>query len=84
MVLYNAGAETLPVKVTDPVYGPETRKFQLAAGQTQEMLWNLQSSHHWYDLIVSTTQHQWRMAGHVENGHESWSDPANIKPVLEL
>ncbi|MBU2738894.1 phosphocholine-specific phospholipase C [Acidithiobacillus concretivorus] len=82
VLLYNAGADTLPIEVTDPVYGQAARKIQLAAGQTQEILWNLQSSHHWYDLIVSTPQHHWRMAGHVENGHESWSDPANKFPIL--
>ncbi|MDR7925864.1 phospholipase C, phosphocholine-specific [Acidithiobacillus thiooxidans] len=82
VLLYNAGADTLPIEVTDPVYGQAARKIQLEAGQTQELHWNLQSSRHWYDLIVSTPQHKWRMAGHVENGHESFSDPANIAPVL--
>ncbi|MDX5935990.1 phosphocholine-specific phospholipase C [Acidithiobacillus thiooxidans] len=82
ILLYNAGAETLPIEIADPVYGQATRKFSLTAGQTQEVQWNLQPSHHWYDLMISTPQHQWRMAGHVENGHESWSDPANNTPIL--
>ena len=82
VLLYNAGADTLPIEVTDPVYGQGTRKIQLAAGQTRELHWNLQPSHHWYDLMVSTPQHRWQLAGHIENGDESFSDPANTQPVL--
>ncbi|WP_414040684.1 phosphocholine-specific phospholipase C [Acidithiobacillus sp. M4-SHS-6] len=82
VLLYNAGADHLPITVTDPVYGQEARKIHLVAGQTRELLWNLQASHHWYDLIVSTPQHQWRLAGHIENGQDSFSDPANTQPVL--
>ncbi|MDD2748517.1 phosphocholine-specific phospholipase C [Acidithiobacillus sp.] len=82
VLLYNAGADTLPIEVTDPAYGQGTRKIQLAAGQTRELHWNLQPSHHWYDLMISTPQHQWRLAGHIENGDESFSDPANVIPVL--
>ncbi|MGH8291329.1 MAG: hypothetical protein ACREV7_20425 [Steroidobacteraceae bacterium] len=47
-----------------------------------EWLWNLQASHHWYDLSVSAERHQWRLAGHIENGHDSYSDPASGAPVL--
>jgi hypothetical protein len=54
----------------------------IAPSGTQEMLWDLQLSHHWYDLIVSVGRHQWRLAGHVEDGHESVSDPAKLAPVL--
>ncbi|MBU2737259.1 phosphocholine-specific phospholipase C [Acidithiobacillus concretivorus] len=82
VLLYNAGADTLPIEVTDPVYGQGARKIQLAAGQTRELHWNLQPSHHWYDLMISTPQHQWQLAGHIENGDESFSDPANTQPVL--
>ncbi len=82
MVLYNAGAETLPIEVTDTVYGQTPRNLQLEAGEFRERLWNLQGSHHWYDLKVSTPRHRWRLVGHVENGQESYSDPANVSPVL--
>ncbi|WP_405055099.1 phospholipase domain-containing protein, partial [Acidithiobacillus thiooxidans] len=34
VLLYNAGADTLPIEIADPVYGQATRKFSLTAGQT--------------------------------------------------
>lgn len=84
VMMYNASPETLSIEVTDPVYGKPSRKLNLGAGQTQEMFWNLQASHHWYDLKISTHRHQWHLAGHIEDGQESFSDPANKKPVLEV
>ncbi|MCL4527722.1 MAG: hypothetical protein M1492_15015 [Gammaproteobacteria bacterium] len=29
-------------------------------------------------------QHQWRLAGHVENGRTTTTDPANTAPVLKV
>ncbi|HUX17563.1 MAG TPA: hypothetical protein VMV63_00060 [Acidithiobacillus sp.] len=40
------------------------------------------ASHHWYDLKIETPRHHWRLAGHIENGQECFSDPANVAPVL--
>ncbi len=41
--------------------------------------WILSASHHWYDLSVSSNDDPTflrRLAGHVENGRPSISDPA--------
>ena len=80
--LRNAGDRALTVTVRDASYGGGERSILVAAAGTQELLWDLQASHHWYDLIVSEGRHEWRLAGHVEDGHESVSDPANVAPVL--
>ncbi|HEY6514754.1 MAG TPA: phospholipase C, phosphocholine-specific [Steroidobacteraceae bacterium] len=80
--LHNRGHRAVMLSVRDESYGRGERAVPLAPGTAQELLWDLQGSHHWYDLLVSAGQHQWRLAGHVEDGHESFSDPANVAPVL--
>lgn len=80
--LRNLGGVALAVTVRDGSYGRSGRDVPVPAGGTQELLWDLQPSRHWYDLIVSAQGHEWRLAGHIEDGHESVSDPANLAPVL--
>ncbi|MDD3760543.1 MAG: phospholipase C, phosphocholine-specific [Acidithiobacillus sp.] len=80
--LHNGGREGQRVTVADQAYGLGTREIRLAPGETREISWPLAQSHHWYDLEIRATSHRWRLAGHVETGEESWSDPANLKPVL--
>jgi phospholipase C len=80
--LHNSGEQALAVTVRDASYGSGERSVQIAPGATREVHWDLQPSHHWYDLLVGVGQHQWRLAGHIEDGHESVSDPANIAPVV--
>ncbi|MGH8302591.1 MAG: hypothetical protein ACRET5_14090, partial [Steroidobacteraceae bacterium] len=53
-------------------------------GETAHWLCDLRASHHWYDLAVSVDRHRWRLAGHVETGRESYSDPASGAPVLSV
>jgi phospholipase C len=46
--------------------------------------WILAASHHWYDLTVTSNDDSSfirRLAGHVENGRTSISDPAAVAPV---
>jgi phospholipase C len=80
--LRNGGGQALTVTVRDAGYGQSERSIPIRAGGTEEVLWDLQSSHHWYDLLVSDGRHEWRLAGHIEDGHESVTDPANTVPVL--
>ena len=80
--LHNRGDRALLATVRDQSYGGGLRRVSVAPGRSQELLWDLQASHHWYDLVVGVGQHQWRLAGHIEDGHESVSDPANVAPVL--
>jgi phospholipase C len=80
--LHNTGSQAMAVTVRDQSYGRGERRIMLAPGIAEELLWDLQRSHHWYDLNVSAGQHRWRLAGHIEDGRESFSDPANIAPLL--
>jgi len=80
--LHNGGGRALTVSVRDESYGRGERRMALGPAETQELLWDLQPSHHWYDLTISAGRHQWRLAGHVEDGRESVSDPANVALIL--
>ncbi|WDS35972.1 phospholipase C, phosphocholine-specific [Pseudoxanthomonas sp.] len=79
LVLDNPGtqARTLEVRALD--YGdPTPRRVVLAAGQTERLGFDLAASDHWYDLQVelSGTPFRRRLAGHLETGRPSRSDPA--------
>jgi phospholipase C len=70
------------VAARDESNGRGQRQVTLGAGGTEELLWCLHDSPHWYDLTVSTEHYQWRVASHVEDGQEGVSDPANLASVL--
>jgi phospholipase C len=80
--LHNRGAQPLTVTVRDLAYGRGERRLRIGAGRTEALVWSLRESRNWYDLSVSSAHHRWRLAGHVEDGHESISDPANVAPIL--
>ncbi len=80
--LHNGGDRALTVSVRDESYGQAARRIPLGPGETQELLWDLQRSHHWYDLTIGAGRHRWRLAGHIEDGRESVSDPANVALIL--
>ena len=82
--LRNVGDRELTVRVQDEAYGRGEHTLAVEPGKAAEWLCDLQASHHWYDLSVSIDRHQWRLAGHVETGRESYSDPASGIPVLSL
>ena len=51
----------------------------LRPGQSFQKRWSLKSSFGWYDVVVETDTDPnllRRLAGHVENGEDSASDPA--------
>jgi phospholipase C len=59
----------------------------ISAGGTIEQSWALGDSGHWYDLIVTVAERsgeETRLAGHVETGAPSITDPAAVTPVLLL
>jgi phospholipase C len=82
--LRNVSDLALSVHVGDEAYGTGERTLTVDPGKTAQWLCDLQASHHWYDLSVRAGRHQWRLAGHVETGAESYSDPASGAPVLSL
>jgi phospholipase C len=81
----NKGGSHARLTVTDNAYGARTRPVLVPAGAHIEQVWVLASSHHWYDLTVTTNDDDSfsrRVAGRVENGRPSISDPAAVAPVL--
>ncbi len=82
--LRNVSDQPLTVRVRDEAYGKGEHSVRIAPGETEQWLCELEASHHWYDLSIRTGRHRWRLAGHIENGRESFTDPATGAPVLSL
>jgi phospholipase C len=85
LTLVNNGGGPTSVALQDVAYGAPARVIALGAGATARVVWNVAASGHWYDLVVAgpggeTT----RLAGHVETGRPSLTDPAATAPVLTL
>lgn len=78
LVLANEGHAICSVSVEN-LYNGEAISYMLAAGQRVEKRWSLSDSYGWYDLVVRSsaeTGFTQRLAGHVETGRHSVSDPA--------
>ncbi|MBU6269371.1 MAG: phospholipase C, phosphocholine-specific [Sphingomonadales bacterium] len=85
LVIANLTAAALSIAMTDHAYGAAPMTIRLAAGETRRVRLDLAASHGWYDRLLVAEGQQWRMAGHIENGAGSFSDPAAGGPApLEL
>ena len=74
----NAGAKKATVSVIDAYTGNRVTR-QLAAHQNFQDRISLNQFYGWYDLIVTVAEDptfKYRLAGHVETGRDSYSDPA--------
>jgi phospholipase C len=86
----NQGNDAITLSAVDNAYGASTRSFTLAPESAIETRWNLRESHHWYDLTISDGSSRSsgtflrRLAGHIETGCPSASDPAAIAPVTNF
>jgi phospholipase C len=81
----NAGAKKATVSVIDAYTGNRVTR-QLAAHQSFQDRISLNQFYGWYDLIVTVAEDptfKYRLAGHVETGRDSYSDPA-MGGLLEL
>ena len=75
--IVNRGASTSGVRIFD-AYSKQTVAQSLASGQTLVWHWSLTSSSGWYDLAItvdSDSTFKQQLAGHVETGANSTSDP---------
>ena len=74
----NHGKKQLSVTVRDGYRGrPVT--LSLRPGEKERREWSLTHNHGWYDLSVSVAGNalfERRLAGHLENGEDSFTDPA--------
>jgi len=74
----NAGSASGKVSILD-VYTGHSISQELAAGQSFSESWSLEKLFGWYDLVVSIDSDpgfQQQLAGHVETGEDSMTDPA--------
>jgi phospholipase C len=81
----NHGDSIARLSVVDNAYGAHPRPVIVPPNASIEEAWVLSASHHWYDLTVSDNDDasfQRRLAGHVETGKTSISDPAAVAPVM--
>lgn len=77
VALTNKGASCV-VTLADNYTG-RSERHRLQRGQRLETQIRLQQTHGWYDLTVTAdtdASFGWQLAGHVENGRPSISDPA--------
>ena len=60
------------------VEGEARRRVSVGSGETREV-WDLRGGDHWYDLTVALAgdpSYRLRLAGHIETGRASRTDPA--------
>ncbi|MBN6152830.1 phospholipase C, phosphocholine-specific [Xanthomonas sp. AmX2] len=78
LTLRNGGTQPCSLRIRDGYRGVD-RQQALAAGESAVLRYPLQDHHHWYDLTLSSdAAPRWRrrLAGHIETGRPSMSDPA--------
>ncbi len=78
LLIKNSSSRSQTIEITDPSYKGKPVSKTIAAGKSASVLFKLDSSQNWYDLIVrikGNDQFEYRYAGHVENGLPSTSDP---------
>lgn len=76
--IINTGKQAAEVTVLDAYTGEEFVQY-LEPREDMDRDWSLHKFHGWYDLIVRVTgdtAYECRLAGHVETGRDSITDPA--------
>lgn len=73
--LQNLTATPQAIAMTDRAYGAAPATIKLAGGEARSVPLTLKESHGWYDRHFAAGGQSWRMAGHVEDGKPSYSDP---------
>ena len=76
----NGGVREIEIVFTPDEYSRERpRQRRLAAGRSLDEAWPMRLSAHWYDISVTSPDQPdflRRLAGHIETGAPSFSDPA--------
>ncbi|GAB3018518.1 phospholipase C, phosphocholine-specific [Niabella terrae] len=80
----NTGNNILELNISDNAYQYGTKTgFRIRAGKTRKLNWQLKPSGYWYDFsVVSASGYQYRMAGRLETGRHSISDPAMAADLI--
>jgi phospholipase C len=77
--LSNPTGASIEAHIRDNAYGAAPRTVTVGPGHAPRLVWPLTDSHGWYDLSVTLPARpdfDRRLAGHVETGRPSTSDPA--------
>jgi phospholipase C len=74
--LENLTSTPQSIAMTDQAYGASADVIMLAGGEARSIRLDLTDSHGWYDRRFVAGGQAWRVAGRVENGEASYSDPA--------
>jgi phospholipase C len=77
LVIRNEASSTAAVNIADQYTGQKVN-LSIGAGATQSPLFSLVRSSGWYDFVItvaSDSSIQYRIAGHLETGKDSVSDP---------
>ena len=64
------------IAMVDRAYGAAAQVIALKGGQARSLPLDLAVSHGWYDLQFAAEGQTLRLAGHIETGAGSYSDPA--------
>jgi len=78
LTILNRGSTDAQVSISNLYSGAEHTE-NIRAGSSSTSQFELADSHNWYDLIVRVSgdaEFQQRLAGHLENGRDSFTDPA--------
>lgn len=75
--LHNSSHEPAVVTIRDNAYKTGDRTVTLAANAESSLVLDLSKQHGWYDIAITTkgSSHQVQLAGRVETGATSFSDP---------
>jgi phospholipase C len=77
--LVHRGAAPMTVRIVPGIYPHgDTQVLTLAPGARTNSVWAIEGSHHWYDVTVTIDEVPGfvrRLAGHMETGRPSRSDP---------
>ncbi|MDZ5645725.1 phosphocholine-specific phospholipase C [Nitrospirillum sp. BR 11828] len=80
LAVENQGGEVLRLRLDDGAYGATSVTATVAAGERHPLSWRTAASDGWYDATLGLTgtggELRWRLAGHIETGGISRSDPA--------
>jgi phospholipase C len=78
--LQNTLVKSMQVAVTPGAYGDKLKAWdvKLAGGKSADHVWDLSATGGWYDMVIKTSvsEQAHRIAGRVDNGEPSTSDPA--------
>jgi phospholipase C len=76
LILQNTGTKAANVSIHGGYGNEKSRAHAVASGAQIEDRWAIAENDHWYDFTITDGKFLRRLAGHIETGKPSKSDPA--------